>query len=284
MVQALRAPQTRGRWGELQLRRVVELAGLVEHCDFTEQMTVGRLDERQRPDLVVHLAGGKNVIVDAKVSVSAYLEMTAASDDTEATKRRNAHARHLRTHIDQLAAREYWHALPATPEFVVLFVPAEPFLSAALDADPTMLEYAFEQNVVLATPNTLIALLRTVAYTWRQEALTENAQAVLDTGRELHQRLGTLGSHLAKMGGSLESSVKAYNQLIGSLETRVLVTARRFNDLNVVDQTLPAPDAIDLAPRTPQASELVDPHEQAHPPEQLTDLTPHDTEVPRAAG
>lgn len=284
LVQALRAPQTRGRWGELQLRRVVELAGLVEHCDFTEQMTVGRMDERQRPDLVVHLAGGKNVIVDAKVSVSAYLEMTAAPDDSEATNRRSAHARHLRTHIDQLAAREYWDALPATPEFVVLFVPAEPFLSAALDADPAMLEYAFEQNVVLATPNTLIALLRTVAYTWRQEALTKNAQAVLDTGRELHQRLSTLGSHLTKMGTSLESSVKAYNQLVGSLETRVLVTARRFNDLHVVDQTLPAPDSIDLAPRTPQASELLDPQQQVLHPTRGPDLTTHDTEVPRAAG
>ena len=284
LVQALRAPQTRGRWGELQLRRVVELAGLVEHCDFTEQMTIGRSDERQRPDLVVHLAGGKNVIVDAKVSVSAYLELTAASDDAAATNRRNAHARHLRTHIDQLAARDYWDALPATPEFVVLFVPAEPFLSAALDADPTMLEYAFERNVVLATPNTLIALLRTVAYTWRQEALTENAQAVLDTGRELHQRLGTLGSHLAKMGTSLESSVKTYNQLVGSLETRVFVTARRFNELNVVDQPLSAPDTIDLAPRTPQASELVDPQQQVPHSAQLPDLTSHDTEVPRAAG
>jgi DNA recombination protein RmuC len=257
LVQALRAPQTRGQWGEMQLRRVVELAGLVEHCDFTEQMTLGRPGITQRPDLVVHLAGNKNIVVDAKVSIAAYLEMTAAADETDASARRLGHARHLRTHIDQLASRQYWDALPSTPEFVVLFVPAEPILSTALDADPTLLEHAFEQNVVLATPNTLVALLRTVAYTWRQEALTENAQAVLDTGRELHQRLGTLGSHLTKMGSSLESSVKAYNQLLGSLESRVFVTARRFNDLNVVDQPLDAPDSIDLAPRMPQASELV---------------------------
>ena len=275
LVQALRAPQTRGRWGELQLRRVVELAGLVEHCDFTEQLTVGRVGERQRPDLVVHLAGDKNIVVDAKVSIAAYLEMTAASDDVQANGRRSAHARHLRTHIDQLSAREYWQALAPTPEFVVLFVPAEPFLSAALDADPTLLEYAFEQNVVLATPNTLVALLRTVAYTWRQESLTQNAQAVLDTGRELHQRLGTLGTHLTKMGSSLESSVKAYNQMVGSLETRVLVTARRFNDLEITDQPIAAPQSIDLAPRTPQAIELV---------EQEPDPMLRDTETPRAAG
>ena len=281
LVQALRAPHTRGRWGEVQLRRVVELAGLVEHCDFTEQLSVGRGDDRQRPDLVVHLAGGKNVVVDAKVSIAAYLDMSAAADETEATDRRNAHARHLRTHIDQLAAREYWESLAPSPEFVVLFVPAEPFLSAAFDADPGILEHAFERNVVIATPNTLIALLRTVAYTWRQEALTENAQAVLDTGRELHQRLGTLGSHLGKMGSSLESSVKAYNQVIGSLESRVLVTARRFNDLSVTDATITPPPTVDLAPRAPQATELVELDQH-----QIVELreAAHDTEGPLAAG
>jgi DNA recombination protein RmuC len=155
--------------------------------------------------------------------------------------------------------------LPTSPEFVVLFVPAEPFLSAALDHDPTLLEHAFERQVVIATPNTLIALLRTVAYTWRQEALTENAQQVLATGRELHQRLGTLGGHLGKVGSSLESSVKAYNQAVGSLETRVLVTARKFADLKVVDAPVPTPDLIDLAPRTPQASDLSDPAGLAGP-------------------
>jgi DNA recombination protein RmuC len=259
LVQALRAPQTRGRWGEMQLRRVVELAGLVEHCDFTEQMSVAGIDARQRPDLVVHLAGGKNIVVDAKVSIAAYLEMSAADDEALANERRKAHARHLRSHVDDLAARAYWEALAPTPELVVLFVPAEPFLSAALDADPALLEHAFERNVVIATPNTLVALLRTVAYTWRQETLTENAQAVLDTGRELHQRLGTLGAHVAKMGSSLEASVKAYNSMLGSLETRVLVTARRFHDLHVTDDRLPAAPPIDLAPRTPQADELLDP-------------------------
>jgi DNA recombination protein RmuC len=259
LVQALRAPQTRGRWGEVQLRRVVELAGLVEHCDFTEQMSVMGAESPQRPDLVVHLAGGKNIVVDAKVSIAAYLEMSGAPDESRAIDRKAAHARHLRAHVDQLAARQYWESLAPTPEFVVLFVPAEPFLSAALDAEPALLEYAFQKNVVMATPNTLIALLRTVAYTWRQDALTHNAQAVLDTGRELHQRLGTLGSHVTKMGSSLEASVKAYNSLVGSLESRVLVTARRFHELQVTDQAMPSPDAVDLAPRIPQADELTDP-------------------------
>jgi DNA recombination protein RmuC len=275
LVQALRAPQTRGRWGEVQLRRVVELAGMVEHCDFSEQLSVGRSDDRQRPDLVVHLAGGKNVVVDAKVPFAAYLESSSAGDEATATARGEAHARHLRTHVDQLASREYWEALAPSPEFVVLFVPAEPFLSAALDRDPTLLEHAFTRQVVIATPNTLIALLRTVAYTWRQDALADNAQAVLAAGRELHQRLGVLGGHLSKVGSSLESSVKAYNQAIGSLETRILVTSRKFRDLNIVDEAIDAPDTIDLAPRMPQATELTD----------STDLrSASDTSGPRVAG
>ena len=278
LVQALRAPQTRGRWGEMQLRRVVELAGLVEHCDFSEQLSVGRSDDRQRPDLVVHLAGGKNVVVDAKVPFAAYLEGSSATDEATAQIRSAAHARHLRAHIDELASREYWEALAPSPEFVVLFVPAEPFLSAALDEDPSLLEHAFTRQVVIATPNTLVALLRTVAYTWRQDALADNAQAVLAAGRELHQRLGVLGGHLSKMGSSLEASVKAYNQAIGSLESRVLVTARRFQDLKVVDDSIQAPETIDLAPRLPQAAELTEPAAAA---DQRTD---GDTGLPLAAG
>ena len=278
LVQALRAPQTRGRWGEMQLRRVVELAGLVEHCDFSEQLSVGRSDDRQRPDLVVHLAGGKNVVVDAKVPFAAYLEASAAVDEATAAARSAAHARHLRAHIDELASREYWEVLSPSPEFVVLFVPAEPFLSAALDEDPALLEHAFHRQVVIATPNTLVALLRTVAYTWRQDALADNAQAVLAAGRELHQRLGVLGGHLAKMGSSLEASVKAYNQAIGSLESRVLVTARRFHDLKVVDEAVKAPDTIDLAPRLPQAAELTEAASTEN------DNREGDTGLPLAAG
>ncbi len=278
LVQALRAPQTRGRWGEVQLRRVVELAGMVEHCDFSEQVSVGRSDDRQRPDLVVHLAGGKHVVVDAKVPFAAYLESSSASDEATAQARGDAHARHLRTHVDQLASRQYWETLAPSPEFVVLFVPAEPFLSAALDHDPSLLEHAFARQVVIATPNTLIALLRTVAYTWRQDALADNAQAVLAAGRELHQRLGVLGGHLTKVGSSLESSVRAYNQAIGSLESRILVTSRKFHDLKVVDESMNAPDTIDLAPRMPQAAELTEPAGTAEP------MTDADTSHPRAAG
>jgi DNA recombination protein RmuC len=262
----------------VQLRRVVELAGMVEHCDFTEQLSVGRADDRQRPDLVVHLAGGKSVVVDAKVPFAEYLEASAATDETTVQVRSAAHARHLRAHIDELASREYCEALAPSPEFVVLFVTAEPFLSAALDEDPALLEHAFTRQVVIATPNTLVALLRTVAYTWRQDALADNAQAVLVAGRELHQRLGVLGGHLSKIGSSLEASVKAYNQAVGSLESRVLVTARRFHDLKVVDDSVPTPATIDLAPRLPQAAELTEPV-----PAEVQRID-GDTGLPRAAG
>jgi len=258
LVTALRAPQVRGRWGELQLRRVVEVAGLLEHCDFSEQVTVVGDDGKLRPDLVVHLAGGKNVVVDAKVPFAGYVEAMNSDDEEVVKQRLAAHTRHLRTHINDLSAKAYWEALAPAPEFVVLFVPAEPFLSAALDQDPALLEYAFERNVVLATPNTLVALLRTVAYTWRQEALAANAQQVLTLGKELHSRLGVLGSHLSKLGNSLEGSVKSFNQAVGSLESRVLVTARRFNDLKVTDESLAGPSHVDLAPRLPQAAELFD--------------------------
>ena len=258
LVTALRAPQVRGRWGELQLRRVVEVAGLVEHCDFSEQVTVVADDGRLRPDLVVHLAGGKNVVVDAKVPFAGYVEAMNSTDNAVVRERLVAHARHLRAHIDELAGKAYWEQLAPAPEFVVLFVPAEPFLSAALDTEPALLEYAFERNVVLATPNTLVALLRTVAYTWRQDALTANAQQVLTLGKELHQRVGVLGSHMTKLGSALDSTVRSFNQTVGSLETRVLVTARRFTDLKISDGELASPAPIDLAPRLPQAAELVD--------------------------
>ena len=258
LVTALRAPQVRGRWGELQLRRVVEVAGLLEHCDFSEQVTVVGDGGRQRPDLVVHLAGGKNVVVDAKVPFAGYIEAMNSDDDEVVKQRLAAHTRHLRTHINDLSGKAYWEALAPAPEFVVLFVPAEPFLSAALDQDPALLEYAFERNVVLATPNTLVAMLRTIAYTWRQDALADNAQQVLTLGKELHTRLGVLGGHLSKLGNALEGSVKSFNNAVGSLESRVLVTARRFNDLKVTDDTLASPTHVDLAPRLPQAVELFD--------------------------
>ena len=258
LVNALRAPHVRGRWGEVQLRRVVEVAGMLEHCDFDEQPTLHTSDGQLRPDLVVRLAGGKNVVVDAKVSFSGYLEAMEARDDATRDERLRAHARHLRTHVDALSAKQYWAHLEPTPEFVVMFIPAEPFLAAALEEDPTLLEHAFASNVVVATPSTLVALLRTVSYTWRQEALAENAHQVHALGKELYGRLATLGGHLGKLGGSLDSAVQAYNQTVGSLESRVLVSARRLSDLKVVDAELPSPGRIDLAARAPQAPELVD--------------------------
>jgi DNA recombination protein RmuC len=257
LVTALRAPQVRGRWGEMQLRRVVESAGMVEHCDFVEQAHVSTDDGALRPDLVVRLAGGKQVVVDAKVAFSGYLEAVEARDDATRAARLRAHARHLREHIDGLAAKAYWDQFQPAPEFVVMFVPAEAFLNAALDEDPTLLEHAFERNVVLATPQTLIALLRTVAYTWRQEALAANARQVYQLGRELHGRLATMGGHLAKLGTEIGGAVKAYNNTVSSLESRVLVTARRLTELQVVEDDLASPAQVEVATRQVQAPELV---------------------------
>jgi DNA recombination protein RmuC len=257
LVTALRAPQARGRWGEMQLRRVIEAAGMVEHCDFTEQASVTTVDGVKRPDLVVRLAGGKNVVVDAKVAFSGYLEAMEARDDATRTARLKAHARHLREHIDGLGKKTYWEQFQPSPEFVVMFVPAEVFLSAALEEDPSLFEHAFERDVVIATPQTLIAMLRTIAYTWRQEALAANAQQVYELGRELHGRLATMGNHLAKLGTGIEGAVKAYNNTVSSLESRVLVTARRLNELKVVDDRLATPAQIEIATRQLEAPELV---------------------------
>jgi DNA recombination protein RmuC len=207
LVAALRAPQTRGAWGEHQLRQVVEFAGMVEHCDFAEQVSTATADGLLRPDLVVRLAGGKHVVVDAKVSIVGFLDAMGSADDAERARNLKRHARHLRDHVDHLGSKAYWELLPNTPEFVVMFVPAETFLNAALDEDPALLQYAFERNVVIATPATLVALLRTVAYTWRQEALAENAQDVLKLARELYTRLATMGRHVSKLGNSLDSAV-----------------------------------------------------------------------------
>ena len=240
---ALRKPQVRGRWGELHLRRAVELAGLVDRCDFSEQVRLE--DGALRPDLVVHLVGGRSVVVDAKVPLDAYLDATGADDD-ERPAHLARHARQLRTHIDALAAKSYWRALPETPEFVVLFVPAESCLAAALDADGSLLEHAAARQVVLATPTTLIALLRTVAHGWTHETLAQQARDIHRLGRDLHARLGTLGGHLDLVGRSLNAAVGHYNSAVGSLESRVLVAARRFNDLAVTDDELPAPRAVEL--------------------------------------
>ncbi|MEV6690125.1 DNA recombination protein RmuC [Micromonospora sp. NPDC051196] len=257
LVAALRAPQVRGRWGEHQLRRIVEAAGMLEHCDFSEQVTAATDQQTVRPDLVVRLHGGRTVVVDAKAPFDAYLTAMEARDERSRDTQLDAHARHLRAHVDALAAKSYWTAFESTPEFVVLFVPADPFLDVALQRDPTLLEYAFARNVVLATPATLVAMLRTVAWSWRQEQLARNAVAVHSLARELYGRLSTLGDHVGKLGASLGGAVTAYNRAVGSLEARVLVSARKLAELGVSDQELTTPGQVELAPRQPQAAELL---------------------------
>jgi DNA recombination protein RmuC len=258
LVAALRAPQVRGRWGEHQLRRIVEAAGLLEHCDFAEQVTAATDSQGVRPDLVVRLHGGRTVVVDAKAPFDAYLSAMEARDERTRDTHLDQHARHLRGHVDALAAKAYWTAFESTPDFVVLFVPADPFLDAALQHDPALMEHAFARNVVLATPATLIALLRTVAYSWRQEALARNAAAVHGLARELYGRLSTLGDHVGKLGGALGTAVSAYNKAVGSLESRVLVSARKLAEMGVSDDELPAPGQVEVTPRQPQAPELYD--------------------------
>jgi DNA recombination protein RmuC len=257
LVAALRAPHVRGRWGEMQLRRVVEAAGMVEHCDFEEQASTRTDDGVLRPDLVVRMAGGKNVVVDAKVPFAGWLEAMESRDERQRAARLKAHVRHVKNHLDGLAAKRYWERLDPTPEFVVMFVPAEVFLNSALEEEPALLEYAFERNVVIATPQTLVALLRTVAYTWRQEALARNAQEVLRLGQDLYGRLATLGGNVGKLGNALNSAVQKFNATVGSLEGRVLVTARRFAELNVVDDVLATPAQVEIVARQVQAPELV---------------------------
>ncbi|HEY1703678.1 MAG TPA: DNA recombination protein RmuC [Trebonia sp.] len=252
---ALRRPEARGRWGELQLRRVVELAGMDSHCDFTEQM---QLDGgAQRPDMVVHLAGAKNIVVDSKVPLDGYLTAASAATEAERYDRLKAHARHLRTHVDQLGAKTYWKALPSSPEFVILFIPGEAFLAPALEIDPGLLEYSLARRVHIATPTTLVSMLRTAQYAWQQQALSENARAIFELGRELHDRLSVFGRHIEKVGKSLTSAVTAYNQAVGTLETRVLVTARKLSDLEITDASLNPPEAITETARPLSAPELI---------------------------
>ncbi len=257
---ALRRPQVRGRWGELHLRRAVEIAGLVDRCDFTEQVsTRDAQGALLRPDLVVHLAGGREVVVDSKVPLEGFLDACECPDDQpeerEAHLRR--HARHVRQHVEALGSKAYWRALPGSPEIVVLFMPGESFLSAALESDPALLDWAAERKVVLATPTTLIALLRTVAHAWTEQAVSDQAREIHRLGRELHERLGTMTGHLDRLGRSLTAAVTSYNATVGSLESRVLVSSRRFADLGVVGSTLPAPALVDLSPRVPTPEELV---------------------------
>jgi DNA recombination protein RmuC len=257
LVTALRRPEARGRWGEMQLRRVVEMAGMASRCDFDEQVTVESDGVLIRPDMVVRLAGGKNIVVDSKVSLAAYLEAAETADEHVRDARMQAHARHLREHIDRLAGKAYWSALSPAPEFVILFIPGEAFLAPALEREPTLLEYAMTRKVHIATPTTLVTMLRTAQYAWQQEALSDNARAVFDLGRELYDRLAGLGGHMDLVGKSLTGAVTAYNRAVGSLEGRVLVTARRLSELGVTDAELDQAHPVGASVRALSAPELV---------------------------
>lgn len=250
LVRALRQPQTRGRWGEVQLKRVVELAGMLEHCDFEEQVSQSDTAGRLRPDMIVHLPGGRQVIVDAKAPLNAYLQAMEAPSDEARTAALQDHARQVRTHISQLSKKEYFDQFSPTPEFVVLFVPGEVFFSAALMQDPTLIEFGAEKRVIPASPTTLIALLKAVSYGWRQEALAKNAQEMAELGRDLYERMGTLAQHWQKVGKHLDQAVGAFNQSVGSLEGRVLPTARKFRELGAVRS-----DKEDLPTMTPLTTE-----------------------------
>jgi len=262
LVTALRSPQTRGRWGELQLRRVVEMAGMLERCDFSEQVSSDGDSGRLRPDLVVHLPGGRNVAVDAKVPMQAFLDANEAEDEDTRRLHLAAHGRQLKAHVDALARKEYWKRVDPSPEFVVAFVPGDPLLTAALEHEPGLMEYAVANHVLLATPTSLIALLRAVAYGWQQESLTDNARQVQVLGAQLYERIAVLGDHLAGVGRGLNASVTAYNKAVGSLEGRVLVTARRFADMGVVpagERRLPEPEPVSSTARLLQAAEFAVP-------------------------
>ena len=258
LVKALRAPIVRGRWGEIQLRRVVEMAGMIEHCDFLEQETIENEEKKLRPDLLVRLPGNRLIIIDAKAPLEAYLDAIECPDEKSAALKLKDHARHIRQHMTLLSRKSYWENLPATPDFVVLFLPSEAFFSAALEQDPTLIEVGVEQKVILATPTTLIALLKSVAYGWRQEALSKNAEEISSLGSELYKRVGDMALHWAKMGKHLEHTVQSYNQAVGTLESRVLVSARKFRDLQSCnkDQEIEVAETITSLPRPLHAPEM----------------------------
>ncbi|HET7278067.1 MAG TPA: DNA recombination protein RmuC [Dermatophilaceae bacterium] len=257
---SLNASTVRGAWGEVQLRRVLEHAGLLARCDFDEQVCrVSRHDRQVRPDVVVQLPGAKFLVVDSKAPMSAFLQ--AQADDLDGSERSRLLAQHagsLKSHVVSLAGKDYWSAFDSSPEMVVCFVPSEAMLSSALAADPGLHEAAMARRVVLVGPGALMALLRTVAFTWQQDALTANARELLVLGRELYARIGTLGAHVSRMGGALTRSVETYNQLVGALESRVLVTARRMRELDLAEAELPGPEVLQAGPRVLTALELIE--------------------------
>src|SRR5262245_48279257 len=258
LTDALKKPGVRGRWGELQLKRVVELAGMVEHCDFDEQHTLVDEDRRMRPDVVVRLPGGKHVVIDAKVPLDAYLRALEASDESARRTLLCDHARQVRQHLSQLAAKDYATHIQPSPDFVIMFLPGEMFFSAALEQDPALIEFGVDKRVIPASPTTLIALLRAVAYGWQQEAVARDAQQIADVGRKLYEAVGKLAEHFDRLGARLRGSIEAYNDALGSLEGNVLVKARKFKELQAANgngdiATLPP---IDRVPRMLQAPEL----------------------------
>jgi DNA recombination protein RmuC len=284
---SLRSSTVRGTWGEVQLRRVLEASGMLARCDFDEQVTaVSSHGPAVRPDVVVHLPGGRRLVVDAKAPMAAFLDAQAEDrPDEERAALLGEHAAALARHVDSLAAREYWAAFSSTPEMVVCFVPSDAMLAAALGARPALHERALARRVVLVGPGSLMALLRTVAFTWQQDALSESARELLELGRELHRRLATLGAHTAKVGRSLQSSVEAYNAMVGALESRVFVTARKMTELGVVTDDLEPLRPVVAGPRPLTAQELIDAvASEASRPELLLDVPPQADHGRRDAG
>ena len=262
LTNALRTPHVRGRWGEAQLRNVVEYAGMVEHCDYVTQATVSTDDGALRPDLVVRIPGGKHVVVDAKAPLAAYLDAFETSDEAQRGRHFANHARQVREHIGKLSAKGYWRQFDPSPDFVVMFLPDESYLRVAHEHDSSLQEYAWSSNVILASPSTLMILLRTVSMTWQQETLTESARDISALGRELYKRLSTMGTHFSKLGRSLEGAVDSYNKTVGSLERQVLPQARRFEQHGITGVEPPELQPIERQPRPLTAAELVEPGQQ----------------------
>ncbi|MDZ7841027.1 MAG: DNA recombination protein RmuC [Gammaproteobacteria bacterium] len=260
LVQALRRPEVRGQWGELTLRRLAELAGMVEHCDFSEQVHTGAEDGHRRPDMIVRMPAGREVVVDVKTPLDAYLSAVEATESGARGEFLIQHARHIRTRVKELASKRYWEQFTDAPEFVVLFIPGDQFLSAALDQDPDLLEDALSRKVILATPTSFVALLRAIAYGWRQETLNSNAERIRQIGEDLYRRLHTLTDHMGKLGRQLDSSVAQYNRLVGSFDAKVLPGARKFAELGVpANEDIEPPEPIERQARTP--SQATDDHD-----------------------